>query len=107
MQRPTSYTEDDLIKKTLRGMESEVKRISHLQVHYLRGGMEIDAEIVLNNPENLSLNDAIAIALKVRDKLTFFPGVISADVHLETNEDHYIGRNGNPVSVEAVEEGEG
>ncbi|KAJ3287711.1 hypothetical protein HDU79_005481 [Rhizoclosmatium sp. JEL0117] len=95
---PTSDIEDDIIKKTLRGMESEVKRISHLQVHYLSGGMEIDAEIVLNNPENLSLNEAIAIALKVQDKLMSFPGVISADVHLETNEDHYIGRDGNPVS---------
>ncbi|KAJ3063145.1 hypothetical protein HDU98_001009 [Podochytrium sp. JEL0797] len=86
---PTSSIEEEIMRTTLQGLESEVKRISHLKVHYLHGGMEIDAEVVLQNPAALSFEQAVEIALKVRDRLLMRPGVISADVHLETDERHF------------------
>lgn len=88
---PTSDIEHDIARKTLKGMEHLVRSIAHLKVHYLKGGMEVEAEILLAR-EDISLREAFDIADKVQKKIMGFPGVIAADVHLETSE--HIGQEG-------------
>ncbi|KAJ3333253.1 hypothetical protein HDU76_010073 [Blyttiomyces sp. JEL0837] len=83
---PTSDIEEDLARAAIRGLEDKVKKVSHIKVHYLNGGLEVEAEILLVNEDKLQFKEAIDIADQVQTRLLSFPGVISADVHLETSE---------------------
>ncbi|KAI9352540.1 hypothetical protein DFJ73DRAFT_349360 [Zopfochytrium polystomum] len=82
---PTSDVERDIARAAMEGMEGKVKRISHLKVHYLKGGMEVESEILLSK-EDISLRHAFDIADEVQERILRYPGVIAADVHLETSE---------------------
>ncbi|KAJ3173972.1 hypothetical protein HK101_010976 [Irineochytrium annulatum] len=86
-KKPTSEIEEEIIRHAMYGLEHEVHEVSHLSVHFLNGGMEVTAEIILERENEISLRDASAIAHKIEDRILQFPGVLSADVHLETTED--------------------
>ncbi|KAI9330054.1 cation efflux family-domain-containing protein [Obelidium mucronatum] len=96
---PTSHIEDDIMKRALRGLELEVNRFTHFKVHYLNGAMEIDAGILLQDASSLSFHDAIEISFKVRDRLLAYPGVAAADVHLETDPNHFHSRETDSTGV--------
>ncbi|KAI8838563.1 cation efflux family-domain-containing protein [Chytriomyces cf. hyalinus JEL632] len=84
---PTSALEEEIVAFALDGFPPGVlKRVSHLKVHFLNGGMELDAEIVLDQVNSLSFLEAVDVAKSVKQRLLLFPGVIAADVHLETTD---------------------
>ncbi|KAI8826488.1 cation efflux family-domain-containing protein [Chytriomyces cf. hyalinus JEL632] len=84
---PTSALVEEIVAFALDGFPPGVlKRVSRLKVHFLNGGMELDAEIVLDQVNSLSFLEAVYVAKSVKQRLLLFPGVIAADVHLETTD---------------------
>ncbi|KAJ3219631.1 hypothetical protein HDU67_000119 [Dinochytrium kinnereticum] len=82
----TSSIEHEISVKAMKGFEHEVKRISHLSVHFLSSGLEVDAEIVPMEEETMTFKQAVGLAQRFRRRLLMLEGVVGADVHLETTE---------------------
>ncbi|KAJ3281003.1 hypothetical protein HK104_000269 [Borealophlyctis nickersoniae] len=83
--KPTSELEAEIQQAALKGLENDVKRLSHVMTHYFKDGVAVHAEI-LPAREDISFREAADIARKVQDRIETVDGVKSADVHLEINE---------------------
>ncbi|KAJ3348249.1 hypothetical protein HDU83_001436 [Entophlyctis luteolus] len=89
-EHPTSHIERQIMDSVLPDLiPLGVDRFAHFKVHYLNGGMEIEAEIILSDcSDKMLFKDAVKLAHAVRERLLEYPGVVAADVHLETDDRH-------------------
>ena len=74
--------------RTIVGAQSEVRAVSHVHFHFLRGGIFVVVNIVLD-PE-LTIRAAEAVARDLRAALEALPEIDHADIHLELD-DHAHG----------------
>ncbi|TPX69573.1 hypothetical protein SpCBS45565_g02290 [Spizellomyces sp. 'palustris'] len=84
---PTSVIEADVVREGMKGMEEHVQRISHIALHFLKGGITVHADI-LPRRDDMTISEAREIALQVQKRIEGIEGVKCADVHLEINSNH-------------------